>query len=91
MYEWYDYEWLLWPICEKSWVDMHGKYVTLNWLEYDTCIYMKANDAYVIWWKICGYHDSKEVMNVPCYENFMSYSFVHDYVPYDYIHVKGHV
>ena len=73
------------------WVDMHGKYVILNWSEYDTCIYMNANVAYVMWWKICGYHDSEKVMNVPCYENPMSYLTVHDYVPYDFIHVKGHV
>ena len=70
---------------------MHGKYLILIWLEYDTRIYMNTYVAYVIWWKICGYHDSMKEMNAPCYEKFMSYSFVHDYVLYDYQHVKGYV
>ena len=73
------------------WVDMHGKYVTLNWSDYDICIYMNASVAYVTCWKICGYHDSEKVMNVSCYESLMSYIIVYDYVPYDYRHVKGHV
>ena len=92
------YEWLAWFICEHlmswyAWEVCDTWVYVMNWsrIILETWAYTCANVDYVIWWSyvvIMIMTSDKWSMLI---ENLMSYSWVHDYVPYDYRHVKGHV